>query len=895
LKTAVDIVKVQGGTAMKKTAHCIHHTHWDLIWYFTAQDATVQLCYNMKEMLEGFRSGRITDFFFDGQSAPMDEYRKLHPEDEAYIRTLVTDKKLVIGPFHSQLDCFICNGESVINNLRLGMQSAENLGYVSRVAYLPDSFGHSWDFPKIFHQFGIKDFVITRGVGDDYKLGSEFYMKSNDGSELLVCTMIAGYGYGCYAFRNGTLFDESALDYNKISVQSLIDRLLSYSTLDHEFVFPLGFDQNPAMLDIPKRIAEYNAQQTDIAFVSTTWQDFCNRVREHGHNLKCHEHELFSTQYHRVHRSIFSARADIKALQDACERKITYGLQPLMSMLDAQGIPYDHGLIDEIWNRLLRCQTHSSATLTDETNDYIQQETQNAYNLITSQTVFLMKLLSLSVQKKEDGYPLLVCNTLPYTRTQTLHTTVQTGKPDFRILLDGKELPYTRAGTVKKNCGVLRKDIRDMDPKGYFYETEIILQIDHMKGFSYRTLYIQDIDQPSVSYELAQVPYIENNRFRIHKDEEGVHIFDYRSHREHRSAIYLEESGDEGDSFDYSPPEYDWILTDYFEHAEVSCVQNMTYSCMTLTGTMEIPQNLKNRKDRIRNSGMRYKIKLELIDKNNIRISGTIDNHATDHRVRLVFTGQAPHTYSLAGTQYSYIKRESTPAALKTWKADGWFEEPSPTWPLLNYVSVEDDEVMTVMTKSSKEYELIDEGNKDIAVVLFRSYGAMGYPDLHRRPGRPSGLDYMIFQTPKCQMLKENSFDLALTWYESYDGNRICQDYIQYACPQLCFEGQHFDKSVHPISYFPTNPPEQRLPDSWSFLNMDELQGCFGSLVKEKDYWLLRLYNNEIEPVSCGIIHSDEALVYTLTTLDHTIHKPLSNELEPLRKGELRMIQIERT
>lgn len=880
---------------MKKTAHCIHHTHWDLIWYFTAQDATVQLCYNMKEMLEGFRSGRITDFFFDGQSAPMDEYRKLHPEDEAYIRTLVTEKKLVIGPFHSQLDCFICNGESVINNLRLGMQSAENLGYVSRVAYLPDSFGHSWDFPKIFHQFGIKDFVITRGVGDDYKLGSEFYMKSNDGSELLVCTMIAGYGYGCYAFRNGTLFDESALDYNKISVQSLIDRLLSYSTLDHEFVFPLGFDQNPAMLDIPKRIAEYNAQQTDIAFVSTTWQDFCNRVREHGHNLKCHEHELFSTQYHRVHRSIFSARADIKALQDACERKITYGLQPLMSMLDAQGIPYDHGLIDEIWNRLLRCQTHSSATLTDETNDYIQQETQNAYNLITSQTVFLMKLLSLSVQKKEDGYPLLVCNTLPYTRTQTLHTTVQTGKPDFRILLDGKELPYTRAGTVKKNCGVLRKDIRDMDPKGYFYETEIILQIDHMKGFSYRTLYIQDIDQPSVSYELAQVPYIENNRFRIHKDEEGVHIFDYRSHREHRSAIYLEESGDEGDSFDYSPPEYDWILTDYFEHAEVSCVQNMTYSCMTLTGTMEIPQNLKNRKDRIRNSGMRYKIKLELIDKNNIRISGTIDNHATDHRVRLVFTGQAPHTYSLAGTQYSYIKRESTPAALKNWKADGWFEEPSPTWPLLNYVSVEDDEVMTVMTKSSKEYELIDEGNKDIAVVLFRSYGAMGYPDLHRRPGRPSGLDYMIFQTPKCQMLKENRFDLALTWYESYDGNRICQDYIQYACPQLCFEGQHFDKSVHPISYFPTNPPEQRLPDSWSFLNMDELQGCFGSLVKEKDYWLLRLYNNEIEPVSCGIIHSDEALVYTLTTLDHTIHKPLSNELEPLRKGELRMIQIERT
>lgn len=44
---------------MKKTAHCIHHTHWDLIWYFTAQDATVQLCYNMKEMLEGFEAEEL--------------------------------------------------------------------------------------------------------------------------------------------------------------------------------------------------------------------------------------------------------------------------------------------------------------------------------------------------------------------------------------------------------------------------------------------------------------------------------------------------------------------------------------------------------------------------------------------------------------------------------------------------------------------------------------------------------------------------------------------------------------------------------------------------------------------------------------------------------------------
>ena len=70
-----------------------------------------------------------------------------------------------------------------------------------------------------------------------------------------------------------------------------MERLLSYSTLDEEFVFPLGFDQNPAMLDIPKRIEAYNSNQNEIEFVSTTGQDFCNRVRKHGKSLKYHEGE----------------------------------------------------------------------------------------------------------------------------------------------------------------------------------------------------------------------------------------------------------------------------------------------------------------------------------------------------------------------------------------------------------------------------------------------------------------------------------------------------------------------------------------------------------------------------------------------------------------------------
>src|SRR5699024_2652105 len=139
---------------MKKIAHSIHHTHWDLIWYFTVQDADVQFSYNMKEILDAFDNNEMDNFFLDGQTAPIVDYIRLFPEDEKRIKKYVSSGKLVIGPFNSQLDSFITSGESVINNLRLGHKTANRLGKVSKIAYLPDSFGHSIDYPKIFNQYG---------------------------------------------------------------------------------------------------------------------------------------------------------------------------------------------------------------------------------------------------------------------------------------------------------------------------------------------------------------------------------------------------------------------------------------------------------------------------------------------------------------------------------------------------------------------------------------------------------------------------------------------------------------------------------------------------------------------------------------------------------------------
>lgn len=883
---------------MAKTAYCIHHTHWDLIWYFTAQDAAVQFAYNMKEMLAGFRDGKIENFFLDGQTAPLDEYLRLHPEDEAYVRELIAGGRLIIGPFQSQLDCFISSGESVIQNLRLGMRTAEALGHISRIAYLPDSFGHSYDFPKIFRSFGIENFVITRGVGDEYGLGSEFYMQSNDGSTILVCTMIAGYGYGCYAFKEGRLFEDSAQDYNRIGVRSLIERLLSYSTIKDEFVFPLGFDQNPAILNIPEQIRRYNEMQKEIVFKSATWEEFCAHVRAHGQGLKTHRGELFSTQYHRVHKSIFSARADIKALQDRCERLLTYELQPMMSMLDSLGLPYEHGLLDRAWDTLLKCQTHSSATLTDETNDYIERETKNALQLAQSAKIYLMKLLALSIGPKQAArYPLIVFNTLPVRRSQTLTLKLLTKSPCFEIRDGEHTLPYTLLKSVKKNHGVLRKDVSLLEEDKYYYESDVLLTTDVFEGMGYRTWQVCDTEAPCGRIACEGGRLIENEWLRIWQDENGLVLYDKKRNRKITRAIYLEESGDEGDSFDYSYPSHDWILAEDFADAKVRCYTAGPAQWMVLEGSFRVPSDLVARKKRDADAVLSYEITLTLhSDRERVEVNGTLHNQSRQHRVRFVVRGLAPQDTSYAGTQFGVVERKTRPDGLKDWREQGWFEEPSPTFPLLNHVSMrEPDRTVSVFTRSIKEYELIGEGCSDLALTLFRSYGAMGYPDLHRRPGRPSGLDYMVFETPECQMLGDNSFALAIQYFDTPDANRITNAYIDYACEPSYYQRQDFDKSLYPLSYFPTNPWKETLPKRYAFLLLDDTPASFGSLVKSErtGRYLLRLYNNETQEAKGGALTSEKVRPVALTDLQEKRHDMVSGVLPAMKGGELRILALE--
>ncbi len=845
---------------LKTIAHCIHHTHWDPIWYFNTEDALVQLSYNMKELLNGLEEGRIQTFFFDGQTAAIEDYLRTHPEDRERIARQVRSEKLVIGPFHSQLDCFISSGESVWQNLRLGTRFAEMLGKTSRIAYLPDSFGHSQDFPMIFRHFGIRDFVITRGVGDEYGVGNEFRWHGPDGSEVLVAVMTAGYGYGTYPFKDGTFFNETAADYNRRKIRPLIEHLLKKSSLPGEFVLPLGFDQNPAIPDLSQKISEYNAEQAEIEFRETTWKEFLERVRKHGKPLSDYQGELNSPQYHRIHRSVFSARADIKTIQDRTERLLTYTVQPMMVAMSALGVPRDSGLLDRAWELLIRSQTHASATMTDDTNAFVKTQSLTALHLAEAIRGYLVKLIALSVSPRpEKGMPLILFSTLPDQESRIEPLEIFSSSPIFTLKDGEHEIPYTVIRSEIREGGIVRRRPEDRDPHRRYYVTTILPGIDRRAGIGYRVVDILDGVTPK-SVRIAAplwAPRIENDFYRIERTSSGISILEKKKAILHERAVYWEESGDEGDNYDYSAPESDWVLWDDLCSATLQGgYADERGSEMILRGTLRVPENLESRSEKRANKEISYEIRISLVENDPvIYLNGKIQNRAKNHRVRLVFSGSGPQTRSTAATQYGIIERPTQDPMIRHWKQAGWFEEPSPTFPLLHFVSsVVSENVLTVFSGGPKEYEFIGNETRDIAVTLFRSVGHMGLPDLSRRPGRPSGLDFKVIETPDSQMIGEFSWSLGVTYDREMDPNRVWKTYVRFAAPTTCFQLQPFDKTVTNIAYFPTNPWKTVFPDRFDWLRWEGSPAVFGTVTatEEGNGWELRAFNSASESVPMG-------------------------------------------
>ncbi|GAP53872.1 putative mannosylglycerate hydrolase [Arthrobacter sp. Hiyo6] len=128
----------------------VPHTHWDREWYEPFQVFRFQLVRMFDEVLKTAEADAGFRFTLDGQTAAIDDYLEIRPENRERVKAMVSRGQLALGPWQILLDEFLCSGETIIRNLQMGISGAQALGGYMKVGYLPDMFGHVARCPRSF-------------------------------------------------------------------------------------------------------------------------------------------------------------------------------------------------------------------------------------------------------------------------------------------------------------------------------------------------------------------------------------------------------------------------------------------------------------------------------------------------------------------------------------------------------------------------------------------------------------------------------------------------------------------------------------------------------------------------------------------------------------------------
>ena len=164
------------------------HAHLDMAWLWTT-DETYEVAERTFKSVLNLQQDFPLKF---GHTSPaLYEWIEHNcPELFKLIRAAVRANKWeILGGMWIEPETNLVSGESLIRQLIYGQAYYQNkFGTVSTVAWLPDSFGFTWQLPQIFKQCGIEYFVTGKLHWNDRTLFPYgcFWWESPDGTRLLT-------------------------------------------------------------------------------------------------------------------------------------------------------------------------------------------------------------------------------------------------------------------------------------------------------------------------------------------------------------------------------------------------------------------------------------------------------------------------------------------------------------------------------------------------------------------------------------------------------------------------------------------------------------------------------------------------------------------------------------
>ncbi|MEY2419310.1 MAG: 2-O-(6-phospho-alpha-D-mannosyl)-D-glycerate hydrolase [Actinomycetota bacterium] len=755
-----------------RRVNIVPHTHWDREWYSTFQKFRMRLV----DMVDGLlplldSDASYSHFLLDGQMAVVDDYLEVRPEAEKALRRLATEGRLAMGPWYSLPDEFLVSGETIIRNLQTGLARAAEFGGAMNVGYLPDMFGHVSQMPQIFRLFGFEHAVVWRGVPNAVDR-TAFMWSSPDGSTVRAEYLWRGYGNGARTPKDSKELLERIGEYEQLTHAAMDGRNPTHPA---PMLWMNGSDHLSPDPWLGQVIAEANAAQQDFDLRITPLAD--HLAMGPTKDLPKWTGELRSGGRANLLMGVTSNRTDVRLLAARAERSLERLAEPL-SALFLPPEKWPGALLDIGWKEMLRNAAHDSicACSHDDVVDAVVVRFQEARHIGEGLTHQAKR--AIAAQCPSPGA--IVINPSAKTRSGLVELDVPGEGPVGTAAQIIHERPSVRGEITftSDKIGALLSRLRSqrIDDETYFYavdveETDEALEIN-LRARPYLREWLElDVIKREIADKVATNPkrpikmrITQNPQRRIVCRIDDIPGFGWQRWTGEASRVLpvtvrddtmnnglltvgvdrtagtltingtpgfdrLVDGGDQGDTYNYSPPDNDTIVDTPTAVAVKTLESGPLRARLEVIRTYEWPDRIDDTKRaRVGSRSVDIRTVYELqAGERMVRVLTTFENPSRDHRLRTMLPLPNVATGSRADCAFAVPER-----GLRS--EGGAHEKELPTHPAKRFVQAGG---LTAIVDGVTEYEVIG-GGKTLALTLLRASAMLSRIEMSYRP-QPAG------------------------------------------------------------------------------------------------------------------------------------------------------------
>ncbi|MBV2354148.1 alpha-mannosidase [Streptomyces sp. J2-1] len=754
---------------MQNSAVFVPHFHWDREWYEPFQVFRHRLVSALDTVLESAETNPDFRFTVDGQMAAVEDYLQMRPENRERVAALVREGRLAVGPWLILLDEFLCSGETIVRNLRMGWTAAEALGGSMPIGYLPDMFGHVAQMPQILARAGFEHAALWRGVPGTVD-GHAFRWRAPDGSEVRTEFLFDGYDNGLDVLLVPDQIRRALGEYAQMTAERWgSDPVLAMAGTDHNA-------PDPALAEWLRRAS---GEERPIT-MATLDEYILKHVRDAATTVVTGE--LRSHVRGNILPGVLSVRLGLKQRMALAERTIDHAerMNALWSERD------DTPFLTLAWHKIIESTAHDSVvgSGTDETCDQVDARLAEAAQ--AARAVRDAALAEPAARVPSDAY--LVANPLPFPRTALVEVDVAAPAAGGTLVASagGAEQGTGRPVQLVSTAPTVLADER-MDAS----QLERVLRRIHRRELFGRLIDHYELTAGSLVFHLAEVPTsgpfdllilrrevaeaaaahpgewrvltleearatalvsvdvpasglvgvrvtpgddaaavspaapatatsgrLSNGLVEVAVAADGTLDVTGADGTVLRGVGRLVDGGDRGDSYNYAPPARDSLVSEPAEVTAEVLESGPLRARVLVTRTYAWPVALSP-DDRDLRSGETVATPVETLVELRagepfVRVSTSFLNRSADHRLRFHVPLPERVERSASAGQFAVTERGLTAEG-------GWGEFPLPTFPAGSFVSAG---AATVLLDHTSEYELVGDGS-ELAITLLRAIGSI--------------------------------------------------------------------------------------------------------------------------------------------------------------------------